>query len=76
MVHIIVLHIHVPVDNQDEFVADGVQFGILVFCYTLHLYMYPVYEYYCCSGVFTIGPLGPCPPLNYENFLHMAKMQH
>ena len=25
------------------------------------------------SGVFTIGPLGPCPPLNSEKFLHMAK---
>ena len=26
------------------------------------------------SGVFTTGPLGPCPPpLNSEKFLHMAK---
>jgi len=28
-----------------KFVADGGQFGILVFCYTLHLYMYTVYVY-------------------------------
>jgi len=24
-------------------------------------------------GVFTIGPLGPCPPLDSENFFHTAK---
>ena len=25
------------------------------------------------SGVFAIRPLGPCPPLNSEKFLHMTK---